>query len=125
MKTKQEIINHIINHIQDHGRSIDHDGRCRYYNNGNMCAVGVCLENPEEFSNNVATDAGTLLSNRGFGILKKQFRIKNINFWLDLQSLHDYCRFWESDRSLSQHGIDALMQFKEHTKTDKNKTLLF
>lgn len=125
MKTKQEIISYIINYIQDNGRAIMPDGKCAYWTNGKMCAVGICLENPKEFEGDTSTTAKRLIEKFGIKKFKKQFRVKNIKFWQDLQQFHDTDKYWESDKSLSKIGIVALIRFKEHTKTTQNKTKLF
>ena len=116
MKTKTEIIEETAAFYNLSNRGYDKESNsCRYLTgDGKMCAVGRCLINPEEQQFN-EEGAHTLLS-CSFDLLKKEYRIEDLDFWYNLQRFHD-CRSNWTDSGLSSDGElekrRLLNQFKD------------
>lgn len=77
---------------------------CQYYTaQGQMCAVGRCLEEPEAFKGNGSSvdelDADWELET----ILKEEYRGHDVKLWDKLQSLHDNDVHWNKE-GLSEKG---------------------
>jgi hypothetical protein len=49
--TKTEIINETASYYLTNNRGIHAKGGCSYYTDGNMCAVGRCIDEPEKLAN--------------------------------------------------------------------------
>ncbi len=97
-------------------RSVESDSvSCRYLIPGiepKMCAVGRCLENPEEWADSSgrasdlqetiqALDRGDSLD----AILKEEYRGHSISFWNDLQNWHDTPDNFDLDNNcVCEHG---------------------
>jgi hypothetical protein len=94
--TKIEIIKETVEYYKNNNRGITPGGACQYLTkDGDMCAVGRCLENPEDIGlKTIYADA--LIIGYGDGIFKKQYQGHDINFWKNLQIFHDSNRFWVS-----------------------------
>lgn len=94
MKTKLEIIDETIAHIQKHGPAIDYLGLCSYFDeNGRSCAVGRCLLNPKRVQNEYKGKTAEEIE--GFEAkLKPEYRGHSLRFWNALQELHDSRNYW-------------------------------
>ena len=107
MKTKAEIIKETVNFYNQNNRGTKFDGGiggCVYYNPDTeaMCAVGRCLEYPKkaaDFVGGVEYSFGEVLDKE----LKPEYRGHEIEFWRDLQNLHDGGYNWNND-GLSING---------------------
>jgi len=82
---------------------------CQYLTeDGRMCAVGRCLGNVEEIARHY--NAGYMVCNIFESVkFKPQYRGLNVEFWNDLQSLHDPCAYWDGGLTESgQEWVDAM-----------------
>lgn len=93
MLTKKDIILETIEYYEDNPVGYDNDkGSCCYYSkDGNICAVGRCMVNPEEVEGNFFT---TCINDISYeenidSLLKKEYRGHDVGFWSDLQQFHD------------------------------------
>lgn len=134
-RTKEEYHNLLNETIQYYSedinrRALDKNNLCCYYTtDGKMCAVGRCLEHPESFEK---TDIDIDLAIHDLTITKQDFKEKYrgfaVNFWFDLQYLHDNNNFWEKD-GLTQEGkeyvdymikkIDGKRGIKSYSQEDE------
>jgi hypothetical protein len=124
--TYLETIDHVVSQIIKNGRAINKLGGCSYYvNEHKMCAVGLCLINPEEFeletknndddSSDINTVYRHLTDDDDFFKLyfKEEFQhLNNIKFWINLQNFHDRSLFWINDNTLSKAGKEELNRLK-------------
>lgn len=102
--TKLEIINETVEYYLEHERATfdDENGQqCRYYletdNGYAVCAVGRCFENPEEFEN-VLGAVDTFDEVHGLeNNLQPKYRGHDLEFWNELQNLHDQDSHWCAD----------------------------
>jgi hypothetical protein len=113
MKTKVEIINETVQYYSEDTsrRGFNSEHGYQYLTpTGKMCAVGRCLLDPNKGY------AGTvygfrLLSNHGHipidPELKPEYRGHEIDFWCELQALHDNSEYWNS-YGLSQAGTSCV-----------------
>jgi hypothetical protein len=92
--TKIEIIKETVEYYKNNNRGIIPGGTCQYLSeDGDMCAVGRCLENPEDIGTK-AIDADCLIADYGDGIFKKQYQGHDPRFWQKLQNFHDTGQNW-------------------------------
>jgi hypothetical protein len=99
MKTKVEIINETVKYYsEDPSRRGFEPGRgCVYLTStGCMCAVGRCLIDP---SKGFLGDVPSFCRVDGMPAdleteLKPEYRGHDLQFWGDLQRLHDYSFYW-------------------------------
>ena len=119
----KEIIQETVDYILENGRAYDEKlDSCVYLTDeGLMCAVGRCLNNPDIYKE--STEAVPGLCKYGLievdSLLKPQYHGHSVEFWRDLQDFHDNdnnCDY-EADRcdcrSLSENGkksVDALIE---------------
>jgi len=127
-KTKIEIINETVEYYRTRNRAMTAWG-CLYYVTaenlsefpaphvkvGDMCAVGRCLENPE--------DAGVCPVSQQWNTesldraLKPEYRGHSIHFWQNLQRLHDTDNYWDWNEhggcDLTENGIAYVDVLKE------------
>ena len=107
MKTKIQILEETFNYYnEDPSRRAKSDGRCQYLDGeGRMCAFGRCEINPpltdgssdavvNRFDNEEDMNAS----------LKEEYRGHSIEFWVDVQDLHDEDCYW-NDESVSDYGV--------------------
>src|SRR5688572_1556530 len=91
-------------------RAITEKGGCDYLTyEGKMCAVGRCMINPQPFY------AGVTILNLESPLetlLKPEYRGHPIEFWAELQRLHDTRHYWY-DQGLSNDGLFYLKKLKE------------
>lgn len=91
----------------------DTDG-CEYLNlEGEMCDVGRCLIDPGS-ANKKAFVSGLVDLD---SLLKEEYRGHCIEFWEDLQSLHDRTAHWD-ENGLSQTGRDFVEELHERWDND-------
>jgi hypothetical protein len=119
--TKLEIIKETVEYYKNNNRGISNNGNCVYLSqNGDMCAVGRCLENPEDIGikpKDIETktiDADFLIADYGDGIFKKQYQGHDPRFWQKLQNFHDTNRFWVSYKT--KKGNKLTDDGKNHLK---------
>lgn len=110
-KTAIEIIDETVAYysedIKRRAKIFNPDGYgtiCQYYTkDGQMCAVGRCLEEPEKFKGD-GSSANQLNAEWELDtILKEEYRDQPISFWDKLQSLHDNDVHWDKE-GLSKKG---------------------
>lgn len=126
MKNKIEIIDETVAYYSENPeerRAFNNSRGCDYLSpTGRMCAVGRCLESPQEFMEGGYKDKFV----RAIGSeildlnLKEEYRGHEIQFWAKLQSLHDSEKYWNST-GLSVDGENYIKQLKQlYSDTDKN-----
>lgn len=100
--TKEEIIMETANwYSQDTSRrAVGDDGKCHYYLDGKACAFGRCLNSPEDFRN-VRGSVKYLQNNAGIdnleAVLADQYKGHSLEFWKDIQRLHDFKKYWDEN----------------------------
>lgn len=102
MKTAREIIEETAAFYTSENRAKPDNGRrCQYLTkDGRMCAVGRCLTDPARIEGNyIFLQSIPNLDDE----LKPEYRGHPINFWQDLQRLHDYTFNWNNE-GLSNDG---------------------
>jgi hypothetical protein len=90
--------------------------RCMYYQKetGRTCAFGMLCINPKSFEENKV--CSVILSMRGFGIIKPQYRVtEEKNFYMRLQSLHDIENYWDKS-GLNSTGQQVVCVIKQDIK---------
>lgn len=101
-------------------RALNEMGRCRYLvpENGNMCAFGRCMIDPENVSEGESvTQFG--LNPKGPSmdeVLKDEYKGYHLEFWRDLQRLHDDDSNWD-ENGLTRVGADFVL--KIYTNIDR------
>lgn len=93
-KTAKAIILETVEYYKKNPRAMDNNNRGTYLTtDGRMCAVGRCLIQPTiDMIGNVRSYINPLDT-----ILKLEYRGHSIEFWEDLQILHDHNNFWNSN----------------------------
>jgi hypothetical protein len=103
MKTKLDIIKETFDYYnEDPSRRAKVNGRCEYLNSeGNMCAFGRCEINPpiSETGNSDAVDNRFSHEEEMNGALKEEYRGHSMEFWEELQDLHDSDFYWLEDKA--------------------------
>lgn len=114
-KTRPEIIDFVVQHITNQGRAITETNFCLYYTpDGKRCAHSICVR--DEILSEINPKYGTackLIEAFGDEVHKPEFRGNNIQFWRDIQHLHDNDEFW-NDKTLSKKGIKRVQTLKEY-----------
>lgn len=106
LRTSKEcvaLINETIEYYKNNDRAI-RNGDCLYYDNGtgNMCAVGRCLEDPENYSDRV-NNVKNLLQSEGDVMFQEKYRNYPSELWDELQDFHDNSLNWNG-RELTERG---------------------
>ena len=104
--TKVEIINIVASHYNLSNRATNHRGQCQYItSDGKMCAVGMCIEDDKiQHLKGAIMDVIGLNDEWGLQvILKEEYRGHSVDFWTELQALHDIEGHW-TDEGLSKEG---------------------
>lgn len=109
--TKQEIIEQLFDNgycLNPSTRALD-GGFCSYYlTDGRMCAVGKCMTSPKDFE-------GNLMAVEGLedleGSLKPEYRGHSLEFWSNLQVMHDSPQHW-NDTGLTEIGAKRFNELK-------------
>lgn len=120
MKTKLEIIEETVKYYsEDTSRRAVTRGKCKYFADGRMCAVGRCLVDAQEFQNALK---GVRIKKTGIKVLgtsarfsendlKEEYRGHEDDFWDELQRLHDNPGMWIIN-GLSQGGFHFVTKLK-------------
>jgi len=123
MKTKLEIIEETVEVYSKVSKRAVQGDVCSYYLNGNTCAVGRCCEDPQELErqslkiNSLGANAFSINMDLG-GLdkwLKPKYRGHSVNFWADIQLLHDNPTYWKSTLlggGLTQAGVNFVERLK-------------
>ena len=114
--TTKEIVMQVADTYTLNNRSIDifcGGEECRYLaKDGNMCAVGMCMNEPslEEFGSVIGNvyELNKMVKNQrneqGLDyLLKEEYKGHNLEFWAELQRLHDRSGYWDED-GLNERG---------------------
>lgn len=106
--TKVQIINETVEYYSNNPRGLDSSGHCTYYNKRteSMCAVGRCLELDEAkklANTDITADTIPNLDNK----LQPPYKGHPVEFWEDLQVLHDTSRYWNNN-SITDVGKKAV-----------------
>jgi hypothetical protein len=127
MLTKLEIIEETIKHYSKRKRA-QHDDTCMYYYRGAMCAVGRCMINPREAERVYGGGTIDMLLSRLVrtnpditvdDLLLEQYRGHEIEFWEQLQSLHDLSEYWDN-KKLSEDGLKYVEYLKNEYVGETN-----
>jgi len=87
MLTPEKVIDLTVENINKNG-ICKIEGFCKYYLDGNMCAVGFWLKNAEDFKDYKGCSYD-LFHKFGTDILKEEVQHLPVEFWEELQYLHD------------------------------------
>ena len=106
-------------------RRSKHGDECMYSGAGNTsCAVGKCLlDSVDKAKLDVGSDTSVSGVDDVYGLdnlLKKKYRGLNIDFWEDLQDLHDDSYYWTMD-SISGDGLVKIDIIKNKHKLSFTK----
>ena len=125
-KIKLEIIEELFDNYyvkNPSKRAVKELGGCCYYNSntGNKCAVGMCMlddhtaiDMEQNYCGNVEMLVYQLADNRDQyldDILKEEYRGHDLDFWGEVQWLHDCCHFW-TEHGLTEDGLAELNKLK-------------
>lgn len=115
-KTKKEIILETAKSYNSQNRSLPLGSvySCLYKSGKNKCAVGRCLLSKSklfklEFNDTPVDNYSAIELDCE---LKKEYRGHSINFWRDVQFLHDQSKFWDLS-GLTEQGkehVDLLIE---------------
>lgn len=99
--TKKEIIEETVAYYGENERALSEEGTCHYLIDNKMCAVGRCLtpaalEKWGSLKGSVSTLRDELrISGETFeNTLQDQYKGHSIDFWNQLQQLHDVDENW-------------------------------
>lgn len=110
MTTMLETLNETAAAYTRNTRAVDpENGGCRYFMNGRCCAVGRCMLNPEQHENYLG---GVNRFSDLDALLKSEYRGFPIDFWRDLQDLHDWEDNWD-ENGLTETGKTKVANIKE------------
>jgi hypothetical protein len=113
--TKRQIIDETVEYYKHNHRASTWWG-CQYLTeDGSMCAVGRCLEDPEALEEAILQQEGAQSELNLKGIMdfenlakhivfKPEYEGHCVEFWADLQKLHDLSSHWNDDKTLSEKG---------------------
>jgi hypothetical protein len=127
MLTKLEIIEETIKHYSKRKRAARYSS-CLYYYRGAMCAVGRCMINPKEAEKVYRGGSISDLINRinetnpdivVDDLLLEQYRGHEIEFWEELQILHDRSSYW-NNKKLSAEGLEYVEYLKNEYVGETN-----
>lgn len=111
MKSKPEIINETVQNYNVNPRAVDSDGGCDYISpEGYMCAVGRCMKNPTpDMYGSVKFLFNKSSTSNLEDELKDDYKGHSIEFWDDLQQLHDLDDYWDGN-TLTDDGKEYYQQ---------------
>lgn len=113
--TTEEIVLETIAYYRTHKRGYNPIVEsCRYYLNGKMCAVGRCLKEPHQFADCSKSVCGFDMLFKLEEQLKPRYQGHNLDFWDNLQGLHDRSNHWIYN---NQGGQDLTEIGKNYIKT--------
>lgn len=121
MKSEIDIIIETVKHYNSNNTARNvKTGSCTYMNDdGAMCAVGRCLTNEgmqifkafEDNNLDVNTSAAYFINVYGmdefYDALKEEYRGHDVDFWKNLQYLHDSTSNWNED-GITQSGLERV-----------------
>lgn len=119
--TKLEIIQETVEYysVDVNRRAINHNPEFRYgcyYKKGKAyCAVGrVMLDPQEEWGGTVDILIDAIGRSIPFNdkLLKPEYHNHSVNFWVDLQKLHDLPSYW-NESGLTEEGLEYVSELKE------------
>lgn len=116
--TKNGIINQTVKFYSEDPsrRALNENGGCVYRNDeGNKCAVGRCFN---EKKANFLSDLDAKSYDKEYCLdnhLKKKYKGHSIEFWDDLQGLHDSSYCWNS-QGLTEQGKAEVKRLKNKWK---------
>jgi hypothetical protein len=97
--TKIQIIEETIDYYKKHNRSVLNNNKCCYLDkNGNICAHSRCIDPSYrmKFATEFATEnAAFVIQQYGDIIHLERYRGHSIEFWSDIQQLHDHKINWQ------------------------------
>jgi len=106
-KTVTEIVELIVSSYNSNTRSMDSEKptRCMYNaSSGRHCAFAIMVKDTTIFTSTLeGLGARQILNRLGTGILKDEFNGHNIEFYQDVQHLHDNYRYWD-DEGITKSG---------------------
>jgi hypothetical protein len=116
MKNKRQIILETAESYNSQNRSVNPDRSysCLYKSGANKCAVGRCLSSKSKLFKLEYNDA-PIDNYSAIELdceLKKEYRGHSIDFWIDVQFLHDQSHFWDLS-GLTEDGkehVDMLIE---------------
>jgi len=115
MKTKLEILEETVKYYaEDLSRRgyDDVEDECRYFITKNkMCAIGRVAKNPREFEKRFKGESVASIRESLDQFLKPEYRGHSINFWDELQMLHDTDENW-CEEGLSDRGKEVVEEIK-------------
>ena len=119
MKTKLEILDMVASHYNSEKRAFKNGGCYYKTTDGRMCAVGMCM-NDDSIARwgDFVGDINELDSKRRggiYGMFKDEFEGHDIEFWANIQKLHDEAAFWDEE-GLSELGVERYEALKEKYK---------
>lgn len=118
--TKLEIIDQAIEHIKQQGRAfkpVEIEGkvinRCVYYTaEGLRCVHSIFVE--DDIAKGAKGSAVSVINEHGDKCHKPEFRGHSVEFWQNLQYIHDDADNWKEDnKMLSEIGEKRLHFLKE------------
>jgi hypothetical protein len=104
--TKIEIIEETVEFYRNNPRAYDPLVGCLYVtSSGLRCAHSRCLNETLVDLKAIQTcqNARDVIRDHGDNVHKEQYRGHSIDFWMDIQQLHDTCEYW-SGTELSEEG---------------------
>ena len=124
MKTKLEILNEVVDHYTSDPkqRALLSSFQCEYrMGDGRMCAVGMCLIDPDSMPRVAISDESLLTDNlrpkefsqKTMDRFKEEYRINDVKFWTMLQKFHDCKDFWTND-DITEEGLAYIQQIEEY-----------
>ena len=103
-KTKKEIILETANAYTSNTRSVSYTGQCAYKSGEYKCAVGRCLlAKSKLFKKSNLIEPITNINGKVDNELKSEYRGHNIEFWQDVQALHDIRGYWDKN-GIAEYG---------------------
>lgn len=122
--TKLEIIEETVKYYsEDTSRRSTEEKNCVYLSkNGNKCAFSRCCteEGVELLHKNEGRSVGVLdctsplyLGKEIDDVLKPEYKGHSIDFWRNLQDLHDSENYWDSN-GLTKEGLERLKYIKQN-----------
>lgn len=112
-----DLLNETIEYFKTHERCVDATGTCKYYYEGNMCAIGRLLKNPKEFRNYIGCVSTLHRRYSLIEILKDKYVGFDVAFLQKIQELHDLCNAWNTNNignTLNETGEDIVQRIEKY-----------
>ena len=109
--TYSDIIDETVEYYCTHPRSLNYEDICRYIGPDNeRCAFSRCCTEDSKFQ-----EGELAVHQRNAKFLPQYAHITDINFWNNLQKLHDSSDNWKTLRGeeLTEKGLEYVKNFKE------------